>query len=305
MIKVRDLAYIRLAAPDLEEMKRFASDFGLVLTAEDDRCLYHRGTDPAPYSHVTELGEPGLRAIGFEAASESDLHAITRIEGASAIEKIEAPGGGQRVRLEDPTGFVVEIVHGRQELPALPVPRAEGVNRGSERNRLGTVHRPPTGPSSIKRLGHIVLKVADFRASRAWYQENLGLISSDEIYLGAEENVLSAFMRCDLGASYTDHHTLALAQLGEPGFEHAAFEVEDIDSLMAGHDHLRRTEYQHHAGVGRHILGSQIFDYWQDPWGHVVEHYADGDRLNTETPTGLNGAEVALGTLWGQAPSLV
>jgi catechol-2,3-dioxygenase len=177
------------------------------------------------------------------------------------------------------------------------------VNRGSERHRLGTVHRPPAGPSSVKRLGHIVLKVVDFQTSRAWYQSNLGFLASDEIYMGAEENVLMAFMRCDLGEEYTDHHTLGLLQTGEPGFEHAAFEVEDVDSLMAGHDHLAKAEYRHHAGIGRHILGSQIFDYWQDPWGHTVEHYTDGDLLNAGTETGRSTPQVALGTLWGQAPN--
>lgn len=305
MIKVQDVAYVRFSAPDLEAMERFAAAFGLVLTARDGDTLYHRGTDPSPYCHVTELGEPAFRGVAFEAASEQDLHAAAKIPGASAVEKIDAPGGGQRVRLSDPDGYPIELVHGREALEQLPVPTAKGVNRGSDRRRLGSVHRPPLGPASVKRLGHLVLKVSDFRVSQNWYQSNFGLISSDEIYLGDKENLLSAFMRCDRGETYTDHHTLAVAQLGEPGFEHAAFEVEDLDSVMAGHDHLKSAEYQHHAGVGRHVLGSQIFDYWQDPWGHVVEHFADGDLLNAGQPTVTNGAEVALGTLWGSAPSPV
>jgi catechol 2,3-dioxygenase-like lactoylglutathione lyase family enzyme len=305
MIKVQDLAYVRLSAPDLEAMEHFAADFGLVLATRTDDVLYHRGTDPSPYCHVVERGDPGFRSLAFEAASAEDLEVASRLEGASSVEKIEAPGGGARVRLTDPTGFAIEVVHGREELPPLTVPTARGANRGSDRQRLGIVHRPPAGPSSVKRLGHVVLKVADFRASRDWYQTNFGFRSSDEIYLGAPENVISAFMRCDRGEEYTDHHTLAIAQLGEPGFEHAAFEVEDIDSLMSGHDHLTAAEYDHHAGVGRHILGSQIFDYWQDPWGHVLEHYADGDLLNATHEVAQSGPEIALGTLWGRAPSPV
>lgn len=305
MIQVRDLAYVRFAAPDLDAMAQFAADFGLVLTAREDEVLYHRGTDPSPYCHVTELGEPGFRALGFEVPSLADLEAASKLDGASPIEKIDAPGGGQRVHLTDPDGFAIELVHGRDQLESLAVPTSEGVNRGSERARLGSVHRPPAGPSSVKRLGHLVLKVSDFQASRAWYQSNLGFLSSDEIYLGAPENVISAFMRCDRGDEFTDHHTLALAQLGEPGFEHAAFEVEDVDSLMAGHDHLAQAEYVHKGGVGRHILGSQIFDYWSDPWGHMVEHYVDGDLLDASAETTLVGPEVALGTLWGKAPAPV
>ena len=303
MIKVQDLAYVRFGVSDLDTMARFAGDFGLILTSREGDTLYHRGADASPYCHVAELGEPGFRGLAFEAATEADLEVAAKIAGASSIEKIDAPGGGQRVRLTDPDGNAIDVVHGRKKLDSLPVPTASGVNRGSDRTRLGSLHRPPLGPSSVKRLGHAVVKVADFEASKAWYQSNLGFLSSDEIFIGAPENVLSAFMRCDRGDDYTDHHTLALAQLGEPGLEHAAFEVEDIDSLMAGHDHLVKAEYEHHAGVGRHVLGSQIFDYWKDPFGNTVEHYADGDLLNASHETGLVGPEVALGTLWGQAPS--
>jgi len=305
MIKVTDLAYVRFAAPDLDAMERFASDFGLVLAAREGGVLYHRGTDAAPYCHVTEEGEAAFRCLGFEAASAADLEAASKLPGASAVETLDGPGGGERVRLCDPTGYLIDVVHGRDALAPLDVQAGQGVNRGSERLRLGAVHRPPSGSSSVKRLGHVVLKVADFKASRAWYEETLGLIASDEIYLGEPDNLISAFMRCDRGADYTDHHSLALAQLGEPSFEHAAFEVEDIDSLMTGHDHLRAGGYQHHAGVGRHILGSQIFDYWQDPFGHVVEHYTDGDLLNAASETTRSGPEVALGSLWGVPPAPV
>lgn len=299
MIKVQDIAYVRFAAPDLDVMQRFAADFGLVLTSREGDVLYHRGTDPSPYCHVTELGDAGFRGVAFEAASSEELAGAAELEGASPIEKIEAPGGGQRVCFTDPDGYRVEVVNGREKLPALSVPTTSGVNRGSDRQRFGTVHRPPSGPSSVKRLGHAVVRVADFRRSEAWYKSRFGFLSSDEIYLGEPDNVITAFLRCDRGDEYTDHHTLLCVGLGDPGFDHAAFEVEDVDALMSGHDHLVKGEYDHHAGIGRHVLGSQIFDYWRDPWGHVVEHFADGDLLNARNETELHDPGIALGTLWG------
>lgn len=299
MIKVQDIAYVRFAAPDLDSMQRFAADFGLVLTTRDDGTLYHRGSDASPYIHVTERGEAGFRGVAFEAATADDLMAASKMEGASPIEKIEAPGGGRRVRFTDPDGFRVEIVYGREELEALPVPTAIGVNRGSERQRMGRVHRPPSGPSSIKRLGHVVVRVADFRRSEEWYKSRFGFLSSDEVYLGEPENVITAFMRCDRGEDYTDHHSLLCIGIGEPGFDHAAFEVEDVDALMSGHDHLVKAGYDHHAGIGRHVLGSQIFDYWRDPWGHVVEHFTDGDLLNAAHEMGRHDPGTAIGTAWG------
>ena len=32
-------------------------------------------------------------------------------------------------------------------------------------------------------------------------------------------------------------------------------------------------------GVGRHILGSQVFDYWYTPDEFMIEHYSDGEPL--------------------------
>ena len=299
MIKVQDIAYVRFAAPDLDVMQRFASDFGLVLTDRENDTLYHRGSDPSPYVHVTELGDAGFRGVAFEAASAEDLAAASKLAGASPVEKLGAPGGRQVVRFTDPDGYQVEIVHGRKLLPSLSVPTGKGVNRGSERQRVGSVHRPPAGPSSVKRLGHAVVRVADFRRSEEWYKSRFGFLSSDEVYLGEPENVITAFLRCDRGDQYADHHSLLCVGIGEPGFDHAAFEVEDVDAVMAGHDHLTNAGYDHHAGIGRHILGSQIFDYWRDPWGHVVEHFTDGDLLNADYQTGHHDPGTALGTAWG------
>ncbi len=300
MIRVRDVAYVRFGAPDLDRMERFLTDFGLVTQVRGDEVLYARGTDSSPYIHVTERGDAGFRALGFEAASEQDLYAAAELEGASGVEKIDAPGGGQRVRFSDPDGYRVEVVHGREQLTPLAVRSAAPLNRGSSRPRLGQLQRVQAGPASVKRLGHVVLRVSDFRRSEDWYKSRFGFLSSDEVYLGERDNVITAFMRCDRGPVHTDHHSLLCVGVGEVGFDHAAFEVEDFDAVMVGHDELVRAGYEHHAGIGRHILGSQVFDYWRDPWGHVVEHFSDGDLLNVDHETGLHDVQAALGTQWGR-----
>jgi catechol 2,3-dioxygenase-like lactoylglutathione lyase family enzyme len=300
MIKVKDVAYVRFGAPDLDKMERFVTDFGLVVTVRDDDVIYARGTDPSPYAHVTEEGEAGFRAVAFEAASADDLVAAAKLEGASAIEKIDAPGGGQRVRFSDPDGFCVEVVHGREELAPLPVRRAAPLNLGSERARLGRLQRVESGPACVKRLGHVVLRVSDFRTSEKWYRSRFGFLVSDEVYLGEQDNVITAFLRCDRGEEHVDHHTFLCVGIGEVGFDHAAFEVQDWDAVMVGHDHLASGGYEHHAGIGRHVLGSQVFDYWRDPWGNVHEHFTDGDLLNASHPAERHDPGTALGTQWGK-----
>src|SRR5262249_2118906 len=70
-----------------------------------------------------------------------------------------------------------------------------------------------------------------------------------------------------------------------------------------GHDYLKQFgKYEHMWGIGRHVLGSQVYDYWADPWGHVHEHWADSDRLNLANGSNLVPAEEALVSQWGEAP---
>ncbi len=112
MIKVADVAYGRLQAPDLDRMEAFLTVFGLVRAERTSTALYMRGTDPEHHIHVTKRGEPRFLGIAFHAEDGDDLERLSRLEGATPVETIDAPGGGRRVRLTDPNGIAIEVVHG-------------------------------------------------------------------------------------------------------------------------------------------------------------------------------------------------
>ena len=63
--------------------------------------------------------------------------------------------------------------------------------------------------------------------------------------------------------------------------------VDRHDAIAAGGEHLRELGYQRSWGIGRHVQGSQIFDYWRDPFGQKHEHWTDGDLVNDATPAGV------------------
>ena len=90
--------------------------------------------------------------------------------------------------------------------------------------------------------------------------------------------------------------------LSDAGFNHAAFEVADLDDLMAGHERLKASGHTAEWGIGRHILGSQIFDYWRDPWGHTLEHWTDGDLFNAQDGSNTASLQDLLGVQWGPTP---
>src|SRR5437773_11597660 len=110
LIKVKDLAYVRLRAPELDVQEEFLTHFGLTRSARTPNALYMRGTGPRHHLHVTEKGQPGFVGFGYYAASEDDLERVAKAPGASQIEKIDQPGGGQPVRLRDPKRHAVESV---------------------------------------------------------------------------------------------------------------------------------------------------------------------------------------------------
>jgi len=298
VIKIEDIAYVRFTAPDLAEMRKFIEEFGLKPVTDADGALYARGAGPAPFVHATSLGEPGFAAIGFRAASLDDLKRLADAEGAP-VHPHAAPGGGFVIQLTDPDGHKVEVVAGQAMTDPLPVPPEGERNSAHAKARARTPVRLSAGPSTVVRLGHAVLEVTDFRASERWYKDRFGFITSDEIEM-APGMALGAFMRCDRGDTPTDHHTLFLLQSpSAPRFNHAAFEVTDMDDLMRGHTHLKKSQRKAAWGVGRHILGSQVFDYWRDPWGHELEHWTDGDLFTAEDGSNTATFHDLLNVQWG------
>ncbi len=249
---------------------------------------------------MTALGEPGFAMIGLRAESIDDLLKLADEHGV-AVAALDAPGGGSFIDLTDPDGHVVRVVAG--QLPAEPIAFADPHpwNFARDKPRLRQDKRVEQGPPKIVRLGHVVLAVSDFRASEAWYKARFGFLTSDEIE-AAPGVSLGAFMRCDRGTTPTDHHTLFLAQLPSgPGFNHAAFEVRDIEDVLSGHNLLKARDYTPAWGIGRHYLGSQVFDYWRDPWGHTVEHWTDGDMFTAEDAPRMGTVADLMGAQWGPA----
>jgi catechol 2,3-dioxygenase-like lactoylglutathione lyase family enzyme len=263
-----------------------------------------RGTDPAHHLHVTEKApDAGFVGFAYHAASEEDLTRVATVPGASSVESIDEPGGGKRVRLREPNGYQIEVIWGLEQLPPIAVD-VTPMNTGPEPlRRAGTLMRLRKSPTPIKRIGHGVMGTPKVRETVQWFRDTLGFIGSDDVYAGQKENLIGSFNRCDRGDEYTDHHTLFCVHNERAGMNHVSFEVPDVDAVFKDHEYLIRLgKYDHMWGVGRHLLGSQVYDYWADPWGRVHERWADTDRLNARSGSNLLSAEEALVSQWGENP---
>ena len=282
IVKVHDLAWVEFEKPDLDKAEVFARAFGFTTSLRSPGELHLRGTDPGSPCVLIRRG-PGSRFLGpaFEAADPKDVLRLAEATGRSVITLPEGLGG-VAVDLTDPSGARVRVVAGTHELPALPAQEPLTFNAGHEVPRVNATQRPPREPAQVQRLGHVVVQTTKYLQTLNWYLEHLGMIVSDFQYYPAQRDrgPVMSFIRCDRGQTPADHHTLALALGPADRYLHSAYQVAGLDALAAGGEYLLDRGYQRSWGIGRHIQGSQIFDYWRDPDGFLVEHFSDGDLFD-------------------------
>ncbi|KOV58175.1 VOC family protein [Streptomyces sp. MMG1121] len=301
VIKVADLAWLEFEKPDLDRAEVFARDFGFAIAARTEQELWLRGTFAGSPCMVIRRG-PASRFIGpaFRAAERADLDRLARATG-SDVRDIGVPGGGQSVTLLDPSGFPVRVVHCAEQLPALSGQQPLILNTGIEGRRTNATQRPPREPSRIQRLGHVVLETRVFMRALNWYLDTLGMIVSDFLFLDGQRGrgPTMAFVRCDQGSTAVDHHTLALHLGPGTGYVHSAYQVTDLDVIAAGGEYLAERGYQRSWGIGRHVQGSQLFDYWRDPDRFMLEHFADGDLFSCDLEPGWAPMSASGLAQWG------
>ena len=288
VIKVHSIGWLEFAKPDLDRAELFARAFGFETAMKSPETLYLKGSDGGTPCVVIRKG-PRTKFLGptFLAADGAD---VLRLAGALDRTAVSLPDdlGGVAVDLVDPSGMPVRVAAELHELPATAPQSPQVLNVGHERPRLNETVRPPREPARVQRLGHVVLMSNRYQQALQWYLDNLGLIVSDFLFYQGqrERGPVMSFMRCDRGDVPADHHTLAMSLGPSNKYIHSAYEVADIDAIAAGGEHLLDLGYRRSWGIGRHIQGSQVFDYWRDPDGFLVEHYADGDLFDCSLDPG-------------------
>lgn len=306
MSQATDVLYVRYQVTDLLRMEQFLRDFGLLpAVARDGRRLLMRGSGDAPFVYEAVLGEScKFLGAGLRVSSRSDLDRLSCLPGSSPVHEVdELPGAGLRVRMRMPDGFEIDAVYGHPAQPLGHGRQDVGFNSAASKTRRNCAVRVEREAWPVKRLGHFVLHVTDHAASIAWLQKRFGLIPSDYLAApGDESNIVGTFLRVDAGSQFVDHHCMLVIGTPEPGVHHCSFEMDGLDAVMCAHDFLMDRGYTLDCGVGRHLLGSQIFDYWRDPFGFRIEHYTDGDVVNGEHRPSVFAGTADETTQWGAKP---
>lgn len=304
-MRVTGLHHVRFAVTDLERTEAFARDFGLKTVEHDASRLVMRTGGGDAYCYIAEpAAERGFAGLAFTVADRSDLeHAVAR-HGASAIRELDTPGGGCGVTLTDPEGLRIDLVMGiagqPREAGAAPV----GLNFPDQKARLHVAQNSPAlGPATLFRLGHVGLYVRDFSTMAAWYQDVLGMRISDTLHVPHQpDQKIVGFLRVDRGAELVDHHTLFFGQFGKTDCHHISFEAQDFEAQFIAHRWLGQQGWEANWGVGRHPLGSHVFDVWFDPDRYRWETFSDTDVVDASQQPGNHDIHESQMDIWSSDP---
>ncbi len=245
---VTELRSVEMGTPDIATSERFYVDaWGLEVAAKAGEIVYLRGTGKDHYVLALSPSPAAeILSVTFRARTEDDLDSITSSVLAAGGELVEAKGankgpeGGLIVTVSTPEGFILRFVY-------------------------GDARRAEAGPARdhTLRLAHVNLNCKDIEATQAFFEKSLGFCLTDR-------SKMMSFLRCN-----DDHHAVVLADSGVDGMNHIAFLMPDLESVMRGAGRMIDHGYPIGWGVGRHGPGDNVFAYFVDPFGFVVEHTAE------------------------------
>ena len=298
-MRIRALHHVHFSVTDLSRTEDFARDFGLHVARRDEGQLWLRTGGGDAYCYRATRDDRAFHGLGFLVEGEDDLAEAVRDHGASPIRSLDGPGGGRGVTLAGPEGLMIDLVHDIAGDAQLPSPAAMRLNVPGAITRLATPQqRRDLAPPKLFRLGHIGLYVRSFADCATWFQDVLRLRISDTIHDGDPAQRIVGFFRVDRGTEHVDHHSLFLAQFGKTDCHHISFEVADFEAQFMAHRWLGSRGWTPNWGVGRHPLGSHVFDVWFDPDGYRFETFSDTDMVNDAHVPGNHDVHHAQMDLW-------
>ena len=244
---------VELGVPDLARAEAFYTEiWGLKVAARQDGIVYLRASGKD--HHVLALhphARAEIQSVSFIVGDENALSDIAeRMVRARArvIAPVAAnvePDGGLVLKVATPEGFILRFHHGDR------------------------IHDDGEPRSSFPlRTSHVNLNCADIEGTIRFFQQVLGFRLTDR-------SKAMAFLSCN-----ADHHAVVLADSGVDGLNHIAFMMPEWESVMRGSGRMVDHGYPIGWGVGRHGPGDNVFAYFVDPFGFVIEYTAEVLRVD-------------------------
>lgn len=257
--QVTGLRSAEFRVPDLASAKKFYEEcWGLETAAEEGDTVYLRGTGTEHHCLALRAGgDKKLLRVNLAANDKQAVDGLyEKAKGfgvsVDAPADLAGPAGGY--------GFVFRDLNDREY----------GISTG-----LATHAAQPDAKDRPIKISHAVLNSPDREAQSQQFIDLLGFKLSDR-------TGFMDFIRCS-----SDHHAIAYTSIDTPTFNHCAFEMPSHNALMFGAGRMKQTGYPTEWGVGRHGPGDNIFAYFVDPNGYVIEYTAEVQQVDDSYKTGM------------------
>jgi catechol-2,3-dioxygenase len=239
---------VEFGVPDVARAESFyAGAWGLAVSARQDGVVYLRATGAD--HHVLALRPhptAEILSVSFRVRDEEALHRIAEAATGANASLVEPaapnrePDGGIVMKIATPEGFILRFHHG------------------------DTLHRDLYSRCALPlRMSHVNLNCANIGETTRFFEHALEFRLTDR-------SKSMAFLQCN-----ADHHAIVLADSGVDGLNHVAFMTPDWESVMRVSGRMIDHGYPIGWGVGRHGPGNNIFAYFVDPFGFVIEYTAE------------------------------
>ena len=278
MIRLHRLDHVCLHVADLAEASaRWQIQFGLVeRSRESGRALLACNDEPYCLELVAGV-QGGHDHSAFELAHDcslDDARAHLEANGLSWDEREDC------VFVADPDGRPVQLMPHRE--PATETERWPQHARPSSTVHVG-------GP---RKLGHVNCLTGDIHRGARFYTEILGMRLSDWLD--------EAGVWFHIGS---DHHVMALVDLGYAHFHHLAFDTVDIGKMRDLLDHLARHGRWLGWGPTRHGIAGNIASYVRIVEEECfVELYCDMEQLEENHVPRIYPDDRYSSNTWGPLP---
>ena len=256
-MKIQGIRHVGLLSPEIASHAGYHLEvLGLQPAAEDRHARYLRAASTG--HHVLSLhpaGRTGLHHLAFSLEGRAAVDAAaTELErrGTTLLaqpDDLDEPGGGYGLRFLDPENRCIELSAGVAEHP----------------------NCWPASKVGPRRLCHVGLNTPGLVQIVEFYTDVLGFRVSDRI----EDQMV--FLRCD-----RRHHAIVFNRADHASVHHVAYAMANVDDVMKGVSNLRARGWEPAWGPGRHGPGNNIFCYYRDPAGYVVELSSDLEYVEDE-----------------------
>ena len=263
---IHSVDHFHFVVPDLKAAQHFYSEFGLDVAENGNRLTLRTGGGPHVWGMLGEGARKKHQYVSF-GAFEDDLDRFSKRLQEMAVPRVDPPTGvdSNGLWFHDHDGNLVEIAVKPKTSPS-EKSKFTAISAGP--GERGAPFRSTMKRTYPRRLAHILMFTTDVAKAIQFYTRVLGLRLSDH----SGDNI--AFLH---GIHGSDHHMIAFARSNAPGTHHFSWDVGSVDEIGAGAMHMLGKGYDRGWGLGRHVLGSNLFHYVRDPWGSYSEYSADID----------------------------